>query len=98
MDATPVNPRDVFKAAVLANASGIIAAHNHPSGDPSPTPDDVAVTRRLVSAGKILRVDVRDHIMIGDARWRSLREVASPRQFTRASRLRGGCANARRQS
>lgn len=75
LDATLVNPRDVFKAALLANAAAIIAAHNHPSGDPAPTRDDVAVTRRLVDAGNTLGIEVLDHIVIGDERWLSLREA-----------------------
>lgn len=75
LDATLVHPRDVFKVAVLANAAAIIAAHNHPSGDPTPTRDDVDVTRRLVKAGDILGIDVLDHIVIGDERWLSLRDA-----------------------
>jgi DNA repair protein RadC len=72
LDSTLVHPRDVFKVAVLANAAAIIAAHNHPSGDPSPTREDLAVTRRLVSAGEILGIEVLDHIVIGDEGWVSL--------------------------
>jgi DNA repair protein RadC len=75
LDATLVNPRDVFKVALLANAAAIIAAHNHPSGDPSPTRDDIAVTSRLVNAGNILGVDVLDHIVIGEERWLSLHDA-----------------------
>ena len=58
--------------AVHANAAAIIAAHNHPSGDPSPTREDLSITRRLISAGEILGIDVLDHIVIGDERWVSL--------------------------
>lgn len=75
LDATLVHPRDVFKVAVLANAAAIIAAHNHPSGDPTPTRDDVAITRRLMRAGEILGVDVLDHIVVGDDRWVSLHDA-----------------------
>ncbi|MCL6600074.1 MAG: DNA repair protein RadC [Alicyclobacillus macrosporangiidus] len=66
LDASVVHPREVFKPAILSNASAVIVGHNHPSGDPEPSPEDVSVTRRLVEAGKILGIDVIDHIVIGD--------------------------------
>lgn len=70
-----VHPREVFKPAILANAASIILAHNHPSGDPQPSPEDCQVTRRLQEAGQILGIEVLDHVVIGDAsRWASLRE------------------------
>jgi DNA repair protein RadC len=75
LDSTLVHPREVFKAAILANASAIVFAHNHPSGDPTPSPDDLALTSRLVSAGTVLGIDVLDHVIIGDGRWVSLAEV-----------------------
>lgn len=75
LDATLVHPRDVFKVALLANAAAILVAHNHPSGDPSPTADDLAVTRRLVSAGEVLGIQVVDHIVVGDSRWVSLNDL-----------------------
>jgi len=56
-----------------ANASALIVAHNHPSGDPTPSPDDVAVTRAVVQAGKLLDIDVLDHLVIGGSRWVSLK-------------------------
>lgn len=56
------------------NAAAIIIFHNHPSGDPRPSPEDVTVTRQLVKAGKLLDVDVPDHLVIGQGRWVSLRE------------------------
>ena len=65
---------ELFKDAIRANASAIIVAHNHPSGDPTPSPDDVAVTRAMVQAGKLLDVDVLDHLVIGLGRWVSLKE------------------------
>jgi DNA repair protein RadC len=64
----------VFKAALLANAAGIIAAHVHPSGDPTPSADDLEVTGRLAAAGDILGVPVLDHIIIGDGRYFSFKE------------------------
>jgi DNA repair protein RadC len=65
---------EVFKEAVRKNASALIVVHNHPSGDPTPSPDDVAVTRAIVQAGKLLDVDVLDHLVIGQGRWVSLKE------------------------
>jgi DNA repair protein RadC len=75
LDATLVHPREVFKVALLANAAAIILTHNHPSGDPSPSPDDVQLTRRLVEAGVLLGVEVLDHIIVGDGRYYSFQEV-----------------------
>ena len=68
-----VHPREVFKAAVLSNAAAIILVHNHPSLDPTPSPEDFKITRRLVEAGKILGIEVLDHVIIGD-HWVSLKE------------------------
>jgi DNA repair protein RadC len=65
----------VFKAALLANAAAIIVAHNHPSGDPTPSPDDAALTARLAAAGEMLGVPLLDHIVIGDARYFSFKEA-----------------------
>ncbi len=65
---------EVFREAVKINAAGLIVAHNHPSGDPSPSPEDVAVTRTLVEAGKLLDIEVLDHLVIGRQRFVSLKE------------------------
>lgn len=65
---------EVFKEAIRKNASALIVTHNHPSGDPTPSPDDVAVTRAIVQAGKLLDVEVLDHLVIGQGRWVSLKE------------------------
>jgi DNA repair protein RadC len=75
LDSTLVHPREVFKAAILANAAAIVLTHNHPSGDPTPSPDDVVLTQRLVQAGQILGIDVVDHVIIGDGRWVSFLEM-----------------------
>ena len=75
LDSTPVHPREVFKAALLANAAAIIVAHNHPSGDPTPTADDAAITTRLAAAGELLGIPLLDHIVIGDARYYSFKEA-----------------------
>ena len=61
-----VCPREVFKAAILANAASVIVGHNHPSGDPSPSPEDQATTHDLRRAGRILDIPVLDHIIVGD--------------------------------
>ena len=74
LDATLVHPREVFKAALLANAAAIVLCHNHPSGEPTPSPDDLQLTRRLVGAGALLGVDVLDHVIVGDGRYYSFKE------------------------
>lgn len=69
-----VGPREVFQKALLANAVNIILLHNHPSGDPSPSSEDVKITKRLVEAGNIIGVHVLDHLIIGDNRYVSLKD------------------------
>lgn len=69
-----VHPREVFKGAVLANAGGIVVAHSHPSGEPEPSAEDLAITRRLVEAGELLGIPVHDHVIVAGERWLSLRE------------------------
>jgi DNA repair protein RadC len=59
-----VHPREVFKDAIMHNAYSVVLAHNHPSGDPEPSEDDLAMTKRLVETGKILGIEVIDHIII----------------------------------
>lgn len=65
---------EVFREAIRINASAIVVSHNHPSGDPTPSPDDVSVTRAMVQAGKLLDIEVLDHIVIGRGHWVSLKE------------------------
>jgi DNA repair protein RadC len=70
-----VHAREVFKPAILAGSAAIIAAHNHPSGDPEPSAEDTALTRRIASAGTILGIELLDHLILGEAgRFVSLRE------------------------
>lgn len=69
-----VHPREVFKTAILGNSSSIIVVHNHPSGDPSPLKEDIDITQRLKEAGKIIGIDVIDHVIIGEDRYVSLKE------------------------
>ncbi len=66
LDASIVHPREVFKEAVSASAASVIFAHNHPSGDPQPSEDDIKLTRRLVEAGEIMGIEVLDHVIFGD--------------------------------
>ena len=63
---TIVHPREIFKIAILANSANIIIAHNHPSGNPSPSREDIEFTKKIVSAGKLLDIEVLDHIVVGD--------------------------------
>jgi DNA repair protein RadC len=65
---------ELFRDAIRANCPAIIAAHNHPSGDPSPSPEDVLITERMVEAGRILDIDVLDHLVIGQQKYVSLKE------------------------
>lgn len=69
-----VHPREVFKAALLNNAASIICAHNHPSGDCTPSPEDIQMTKRLSEAGQIVGIEVLDHLVIGDQSFRSFKE------------------------
>ncbi|MDQ3932557.1 MAG: hypothetical protein M3252_06960 [Actinomycetota bacterium] len=72
VDHTFMSPREVLRDALLANASALVLAHNHPSGDPQPSRDDELVTARLVHAGEIVGVAVLDHLVIGGSRWVSM--------------------------
>lgn len=66
VNAVVTHPREVFKAAILSNATGLIFAHNHPSGDPTPSEEDEEITKRLIAAGDLLGIDVLDSIILGD--------------------------------
>ena len=74
VNSSQVHVGELFKPAIQRGAAAIIVAHNHPSGDPTPSPDDVAITRAIVQAGKLLDVEVLDHIVIGQGRWVSLKQ------------------------
>jgi DNA repair protein RadC len=81
IDTLLVHPREVFKFAIAANAAAVVLVHNHPSGDPTPSEADIKVTRDLIRAGQLLKIDVLDHVIIGRATpdrpkdWSSLREL-----------------------
>jgi DNA repair protein RadC len=74
MSTCPVDPREVFAAALAARATAIVFAHNHPSGDPEPSTDDVALTRRLFDGAQLLGIHALDHVVVGDSAFVSLLE------------------------
>ncbi len=75
LDTTVVHPREVFREATSASAAAIVLFHNHPSGDPSPSADDLVLTTRMVNAGNIMGIDVMDHLILADQRYFSLVEA-----------------------
>ena len=75
LDSSPAHPREIFREAASAGAAAIVLFHNHPSGDPMPSRDDVDLTRRLVQAGEIMGIDVIDHVILADTRYFSFREA-----------------------
>jgi len=74
LNSSMVHPREVFKPAILHNAAAIICFHNHPSGDPEPSKEDIEMTKLLVGAGKIIGIEILDHIIVGDDGYVSLKE------------------------
>lgn len=74
LNSSQVRVGEVFRAAVRRNAGAVIVVHNHPSGDPTPSPDDIAITRAIVEAGRLLDIEVLDHLVIGRGKWVSLKE------------------------
>ncbi|MCI6157110.1 MAG: DNA repair protein RadC [Peptoniphilaceae bacterium] len=74
LNQTLVHPREVFRSAVRAGAWGIILSHNHPSGDPEPSPEDIAITKRLVKAGEMIGISVLDHVICGKNQFVSFKE------------------------
>ena len=82
LDASLVHPREVFRAATEHSAAAIVLFHNHPSGDPAPSAEDLTLTRRLVQAGELMGIGVVDHVVLGDGCWHSVRE-SSPALFVR---------------
>ena len=76
LDASTVHPREVFRHAIVGRAAAVILFHNHPSGDPEPSREDVGLTRRLVAAATVLGIEVIDHIVLGSGRYFSFRETS----------------------
>jgi len=74
LDTTVVHPREVFREAASAAAAAIVLFHNHPSGDPTPSHDDVELTHRLRAAGQLLGIPIIDHVVIADGKFRSISE------------------------
>lgn len=74
LNAAIVHPREVFRAAIKRCSASLICAHNHPSGDPTPSPEDVNLTKRLINAGEIVGIEVLDHVIIGNPDFISLKE------------------------
>jgi DNA repair protein RadC len=77
LNVAALQPREVFGPALTQGAAAVILAHNHPSGDPTPSPEDLAVTRHLQEAGRLLGVEVLDHLVVSAERFRSLRETGA---------------------
>ncbi|GEK29824.1 UPF0758 protein YsxA [Kurthia zopfii] len=73
LNASIVHPREIFREAVKRSAASIICAHNHPSGNPTPSPEDIEVTKRIAEAGLIIGIDLLDHIIIGDHKYISMK-------------------------
>lgn len=80
LDTTVVHPREVFREAASASAAAIVLFHNHPSGDPTPSADDLVLTTRMVNAGNIMGIDVVDHVILADQRYFSLIEAGRLQQ------------------
>ncbi|HUQ98800.1 MAG TPA: DNA repair protein RadC [Gemmatimonadaceae bacterium] len=74
LDSCSVHPREVFKTAILANAAAVIVAHNHPSGDPTPSSDDISLCHRLRECADLIGVELLDFLIIGDGRYYSFKE------------------------
>jgi DNA repair protein RadC len=75
LDASVVHPREVFRAAVLGGAAAVVLFHNHPSGDPTPSPEDCELTRRLIAAGELMGIEVLDHVILAELRYVSMRDA-----------------------
>lgn len=75
MDTLLVHPREVFRGAIIAGAAAIVLAHNHPSGEPQPSDADIKVTRDLIRAGQLMKIEVLDHVIVGNPKHCSLREL-----------------------
>jgi DNA repair protein RadC len=74
LNSSIVHPREIFRSAVKRSAASVICLHNHPSGDPVPSPEDIAVTQRLVDAGNLMGIDILDHLIIGEKVYTSMKE------------------------
>ena len=75
LNASIVHPRELFQRAILANCASLILAHNHPSGDPTPSPEDVSLTRKLIDAGLLIDIPILDHVILGYGKYSSFKEM-----------------------
>jgi DNA repair protein RadC len=78
LNSSLVHPREVFRAAIVANAYAVLLVHNHPSGDPTPSRDDLLVTKQIVAAGRLVGIPVHDHVVVAGARYVRLAERGGP--------------------
>lgn len=74
LNSSVVHPREIFREAIRCSAAGVICAHNHPSGDPTPSQEDFEITKRLFNAGETIGIELIDHLIIGDQLYYSMRE------------------------
>jgi DNA repair protein RadC len=81
LDTTIAHPREIFRSAIIANSSAILLMHNHPSGDPTPSESDIRVTREIIRAGKVIKIEVLDHVIVG------LRTTDDPKDFVSLKEL-----------
>lgn len=81
IDTLLAHPREIFRAAIINNAGAIIIMHNHPSGDPTPSEADVKVTRDMIRAGQLLKIDVLDHVIVGQATTERSKDYSSLREL-----------------
>ena len=77
LDTALAHPREIFRTAILASASKIVVFHNHPTGDPLPSAEDHVLTRQLAAAGRVIAIDVVDHMILGHTRWFSFRQAGA---------------------
>lgn len=77
LDSSVAHPREIYKRAVLQNASSIALIHNHPSGDPAPSMEDVSMTKRISEAGTLMGIQLIDHLVVGDGRYKSMKEMGT---------------------
>ena len=75
LNASIVHPRELFQRAILANCASLILAHNHPSGDPVPSPEDIALTRKLIDGGLLIDIPILDHVILGYGKYSSFKEM-----------------------
>ncbi len=91
-DLCPVDPREVFRAGLMHRAAGVVLIHNHPSGEPTPSGADLSLTRHLARVGRVLRIKVLDHVIVGDGRYHSMLEAGQMRRIDDEVEVEGWAA------